>query len=119
MWVPMPPAAEAALAGATVIANLSGSPITVAKSVDRHLLCASSSARYLAAYVYSAGGEGESSTDLSWDGQTMIYENGTLLASSERFPERRARLDHRCRPGHARPGAAAPGHLRRQPARPR
>ena len=87
MWVPVPPAAEAALAGATVIANLSGSPITVAKALDRHLLCASSSSRYLAAYLYAAGGEGESSTDLAWDGQTMIYENGTLLASSERFPE--------------------------------
>ena len=86
MWVPVPPAAEAALAGATVIANLSGSPITVAKAVDRHLLCSSSSSRYLAAYVYAAGGEGESSTDLAWDGQTMIYENGTLLAESERFP---------------------------------
>ena len=86
MWVPVPPAAEAALAGATVIANLSGSPITVAKAVDRHMLCMSSSSRYLAAYVYAAGGEGESSTDLAWDGQTMIYENGTLLAESERFP---------------------------------
>ena len=86
MWVPVPPAAEAALAGATVIANLSGSPITVGKAVERHLLCASSSSRYLAAYVYAAGGEGESSTDLAWDGQTMIYENGTLLAESERFP---------------------------------
>ncbi|MBK8463216.1 MAG: NAD(+) synthase [Nigerium sp.] len=86
MWVPMPPAAEAALAGATVIANLSGSPITVGKAVERHLLCSSSSSRYLAAYVYAAGGEGESSTDLAWDGQTLIYENGILLAESERFP---------------------------------
>ena len=87
MWVPIPPSAEAALAGATVLANLSGSPITVAKARDRHLLCASGSSRCLAAYVYAAAGEGESSTDLSWDGQTMIYENGTLLAESERFPQ--------------------------------
>ena len=87
MWVPVPPAAEAALAGATVLANLSGSPITVAKAEDRKLLCASGSSRYLAGYVYSAAGEGESSTDLSWDGQTLIYENGTLLAESERFPQ--------------------------------
>ncbi|MFZ1412096.1 MAG: NAD(+) synthase [Micropruina sp.] len=86
MWVPIPPSAEAALAGATVIANLSGSPITVAKAGDRALLCASGSSRCLAGYVYSAAGEGESSTDLSWDGQTMIYENGSLLAESERFP---------------------------------
>ncbi|MFV0451506.1 MAG: NAD(+) synthase [Propioniciclava sp.] len=87
LWVPIPPAAEAALAGATVIANLSSSPITIAKAVDRHLLCESASSRYLAAYLYSAAGEGESTTDLAWDGQTMIYENGALLAGSERFPD--------------------------------
>ncbi|MBA3020785.1 NAD(+) synthase [Propionicimonas sp.] len=87
MWVPIPPSAEAALAGATVIANLSGSPITVAKAEERKLLCASGSSRLLCGYLYAAAGEGESSTDLSWDGQTLIYENGTLLAESERFPE--------------------------------
>lgn len=86
MWVPIPPSAEAALAGATVIANLSGSPITVAKADERKLLCASGSSRLLTGYVYAAAGEGESSTDLSWDGQTLVYDNGTLLASSERFP---------------------------------
>ncbi len=86
MWVPIPPSAEAALAGATVIANLSGSPITVAKAEERKLLCASGSSRLIAGYVYSAAGEGESSTDLSWDGQTLVYEAGTLLAESERFP---------------------------------
>lgn len=87
MWVPIPPSAEAALAGATVIANLSGSPITVAKAEERKLLCASGSSRLLCAYLYAAAGEGESSTDLSWDGQTLIYENGSLLAESERFPD--------------------------------
>jgi NAD+ synthase (glutamine-hydrolysing) len=87
MWVPIPPSAEAALAGATVLGNLSGSPITVAKSYDRNLLCESSSSRCNAAYVYAAAGEGESTTDLSWDGQTMIYEMGTLLAETERFPD--------------------------------
>jgi NAD+ synthase (glutamine-hydrolysing) len=87
MWVPVPPSAEAALAGATVIANLSGSPITVAKAEERKLLCASGSARLIAGYVYAAAGEGESSTDLSWDGQTLVYENGSLLAESERFPD--------------------------------
>ncbi|MEV6835815.1 NAD(+) synthase [Streptomyces sp. NPDC051133] len=86
MWVPVPPSAEAALAGATVLANLSGSPITVGRAEDRRLLCRSASSRCLAAYVYSAAGLGESTTDLSWDGQTMIYENGTLLAESDRFP---------------------------------
>ncbi|MBR7835626.1 NAD(+) synthase [Actinospica durhamensis] len=86
MWVPVPPSAEAALAGATVLVNLSGSPITVGRAEDRRLLCRSASARCLAAYVYAAAGLGESSTDLSWDGQTMIYENGALLAETERFP---------------------------------
>lgn len=87
MWVPVPPSAEAALAGATVLANISGSPITVTKSYERHLLVQSASARCLAAYLYAAAGEGESTTDLSWDGQTMVYEMGGLLVETERFPE--------------------------------
>ncbi len=87
MWVPVPPSAEAALAGATVLANLSGSPITVGRAEDRRLLVRSASSRCLAAYVYAAAGSGESSTDLSWDGQTMIYEMGEVLAETERFPE--------------------------------
>mgnify|MGYP003430014854 FL=1 len=95
MFVPIPPSAQAALAGATVLCNLSGSPITIGRAEDRHLLARSASARCLAAYVYAAAGEGESSTDLAWDGQTMIYENGRLLAESERFPkdERRSVAD--------------------------
>ncbi|OBI05685.1 NAD(+) synthase [Mycolicibacter heraklionensis] len=86
MFVPVPPSAQAALAGATVLANLSGSPITVGRADDRCLLARSASARCLAAYVYAAAGEGESTTDLAWDGQTMIWENGKLLDESERFP---------------------------------
>ncbi|GGV05876.1 glutamine-dependent NAD(+) synthetase [Streptomyces filipinensis] len=86
MWVPVPPSSEAALAGATVLVNLSGSPITVGRAEDRRLLCRSASSRCLAAYVYAAAGLGESTTDLSWDGQTLIYENGVLLAETERFP---------------------------------
>ena len=85
MWVPVPPSAEAALAGATVLANLSGSPITIARADDRRLLVRSASQRCSAAYVYAAAGRGESSTDLSWDGQTMVYEVGDLLAEGERF----------------------------------
>ena len=85
MFVPIPPSAQAALAGATVLANLSGSPVTIGRAADRALLARSASARCLAAYVYSAAGEGESSTDLAWDGQAMIFENGALLAESERF----------------------------------
>jgi NAD+ synthase (glutamine-hydrolysing) len=87
MWVPIPPSSYAALAGATVLANISGSPITVARAEDRRLLVRSASARCLSAYLYAAAGEGESSTDLSWDGQTMVYECGDLLGESERFPE--------------------------------
>src|SRR6476469_4662697 len=95
MFVPIPPSAEAALAGATVLVNLSGSPITIGRADDRKLLARSASSRCLAAYVYAAAGEGESTTDLAWDGQTMIYENGVLLAESERFPkgERRSVAD--------------------------
>ena len=87
MWVPIPPSAEAALAGATVLANLSGSPITVGRAEDRALLARSASARCVAAYVYAAAGRGESTTDLAWDGQTLIYENGALLAAEDRFPD--------------------------------
>ena len=87
MWVPVPPSSVAALAGATVLVNLSGSPITVGRAEDRELLARSSSARGLAAYVYAAAGQGESSTDLAWDGQTLVYENGELLGTTERFPD--------------------------------
>ncbi|MGA9749028.1 MAG: NAD(+) synthase [Nocardioides sp.] len=87
MWVPVPPSAEAALAGATLLVNISGSPITVGRADDRRLLVRSASARCLAAYVYAAAGFGESSTDLSWDGQTLVYEVGDLLAETERFAD--------------------------------
>lgn len=87
LWVPVAPSAQAALAGANVLVNLSGSPITVGRADDRELLARSASLRCNAAYVYAAAGEGESSTDLSWDGQTMIYELGEKLAETERFPK--------------------------------
>ena len=87
MWVPVPPSHEAALAGATVLLNLSASPITVGRAEDRHLLARSASARCNAAYLYAAASAGESSTDLSWDGMTMVYEMGDLLGESERFPD--------------------------------
>ncbi len=87
MWVPVPPSSEAALAGATVLLNLSGSPITIARADDRKLLAQSQSLRCLAAYAYAAAGSGESTNDLSWDGQTMIYEGGRLLVETERFPD--------------------------------
>ncbi|WP_237214358.1 NAD(+) synthase [Falsiroseomonas oryziterrae] len=85
VWAPVPPSVAAALAGATVLVNLSASNVTVGKSAYRHALCQVHSARCIAAYLYSAAGNGESTTDLAWDGQAMIYENGVLLAEAERF----------------------------------
>ncbi|MFN6934341.1 MAG: NAD(+) synthase [Tsuneonella sp.] len=84
-WAPIPPSTYSALAGATILANLSASNITIGKSDERHLLSRAQSSRAVAAYVYSASGHGESTTDLAWDGQGMIYELGDLLAESERF----------------------------------
>jgi NAD+ synthase (glutamine-hydrolysing) len=85
LWVPIPPSTYGALAGATVLANLSASNITTGKAGFRRSLCESQSARTIAGYVYTAAGMGESTTDLAWDGQALIYENGDLLAESERF----------------------------------
>ena len=85
LWVPVPPSSFAALAGATVLANLSASNATVGKADYRQALAATQSARCLAAYLYSAAGPGESTTDLAWDGHALIYENGQLLAESGRF----------------------------------
>jgi NAD+ synthase (glutamine-hydrolysing) len=87
VWVPIPPSSYAALAGATVLVNLSASNITIGKSWYRHQLVKSQSARCLAAYAYSSAGLGESTTDLAWDGQALVYENGELLAESERFSD--------------------------------
>ncbi|MEO6151771.1 MAG: NAD(+) synthase [Croceibacterium sp.] len=84
-WAAIPPSTIGALAGATILANLSASNIVIGKADDRHMLCRSQSARTASAYVYSAAGHGESTTDLAWDGQGMIYELGDLLAESERF----------------------------------
>jgi NAD+ synthase (glutamine-hydrolysing) len=86
IWVPNPPSGEAAVAGATVLANLSASNITIGKAETRRLLCQSQSARCLAAYLYAAAGVGESTTDLAWDGQASVFENGVALAETERFP---------------------------------
>ena len=85
LWTPIPPSTYAALAGATVLTNLSASNITIGKADYRRDLCASQSGRCIAAYLYSAAGPGESTTDLAWDGHAIIYENDELLAESERF----------------------------------
>uniref|UniRef100_UPI0025D13669 nitrilase-related carbon-nitrogen hydrolase n=1 Tax=Sphaerotilus sp. TaxID=2093942 RepID=UPI0025D13669 len=75
VWVPIPPSSFAALAGATVLVNLSASNITVGKADYRHALVAQQSARCIAAYLYTSSGHGESTTDLAWDGQALVYEN--------------------------------------------
>ncbi len=85
VFTPIPPSTYAALAGATVLANLSASNITIGKADYRRDLCAVQSGRCIAAYLYSAAGPGESTTDLAWDGHAIIYENNVLLAEADRF----------------------------------
>jgi NAD+ synthase (glutamine-hydrolysing) len=85
LWTPIPPSSYAALAGATMLLNLSASNVTVGKDDYRRQLGSNQSARCLAAYLYSAAGFGESTTDMAWDGQGFVYENGTLLAETRRF----------------------------------
>ncbi|MBV9804983.1 MAG: NAD(+) synthase [Solirubrobacterales bacterium] len=85
LWVAIPPSTFGALAGATVLANLSASNITIGKAVFRRTLCSAQSARTISAYLYTAAGMGESTTDLAWDGQALICENGDLLTEAERF----------------------------------
>lgn len=85
LWVANPPSTSHALAGATVIVNLSASNETVGKDEYRKSLVLSTSARLLSGYIYASAGEGESTQDLVFSGHNMIAENGTLLACSERF----------------------------------
>ncbi|WP_334174269.1 NAD(+) synthase [Pseudoxanthobacter sp.] len=87
VWVPVPPSTWAAMAGAEVLLNLSASNITIGKADTRRLLCAAHAARTVSAYVYSAAGPGESTTDLAWDGHAAVFENGTVLAETPRFPD--------------------------------
>lgn len=87
LWVPLPPSTITSMAGATIIANLSASNITVGKADYRHKLCGAQSGRCVAAYLYSGAGAGESTTDLAWDGHALIYENADLLSESERFSD--------------------------------
>ncbi len=88
LWVPQPPSAAGAAAGAEILLNLSASNIVIGKAQMRRLLCASQSVRCIAAYAYSAAGAGESTTDLAWDGQAGIFEIGEALAETERFSAR-------------------------------
>ena len=85
LWVPLAPSTDGALAGASVLLNLSGSNITIGKADYRRQLVTGQSARCMAAYLYASAGPGESTTDLAWDGHGMICENGNLIAESRRF----------------------------------
>ncbi len=87
VWVPIPPSSYAALAGATVLLNLSASNVTVAKADYRRQLVSGQSARCLASYLYSGAGPGESTTDLAWDGHALVGEVGNILAESRRFQD--------------------------------
>ncbi|WGM37413.1 NAD(+) synthase [Caulobacter sp. NIBR1757] len=86
VWTPEPPSTAAAMAGAEILLNLSASNIVIGKARERQLLCASQSLRCQAAYVYSAAGPGESTTDNAWDGQAAVFELGAQLVESRRFP---------------------------------
>jgi NAD+ synthase (glutamine-hydrolysing) len=87
LWAPVPPSTYAAMAGATVLVNLSGSNLTIGKAGYRRQLCSAHSARTLTAYVYAGAGEDESTTDLAWDGHAIIAENGNVLAESAPFAD--------------------------------
>jgi NAD+ synthase (glutamine-hydrolysing) len=119
-WAPQPPSTNGAMAGALILTNLSASNITIGKADERKLLCAAQASRCHAAYVYSATGPGESTTDLAWDGQGSIYELGELLAETGRFDRgnelavadidvQRLRLE-RMRNGTFNDNARAAGH---------
>ena len=80
LWVPDPPSNHLALAGATVLLNLSASNEILGKASYRRQLVAGQSARLSAAYLYACAGDGESTTDLVFSGHDLIAENGTILA---------------------------------------
>lgn len=85
LWVPNPPSVAAAMAGATVIVNLSASNENTGKSLYRTALVQNQSARLICGYLYASAGEGESTTDLVFSGHNLIAENGTILKQSQRF----------------------------------
>ena len=87
LWAPLPPSTAHALAGATVLANLSASDETVGKAEYRRALVSQQSARLLCAYLYADTGHGESTTDMVFSGHNLIAENGALLAESRPFSQ--------------------------------
>lgn len=87
IWVLQPPSTFTAAAGATILANLSASNITIGKADYRRELVVGASGRLLAAYLYAAAGPGESTSDLAWDGHALVAERGSVVAESERFAQ--------------------------------
>lgn len=87
MWAPLPPSTHQALAGATVLLNLSASNVVIGKAEERLLLAKAHATRTASAYLYSAAGPGESTTDLAWDGQAFAVELGEVIAEGKRYPE--------------------------------
>ncbi len=85
LWVPVPPSCRQALAGATVLLNLSASNELVGKAAYRRQLVVGQTGRCMAAYVYCSSGVHESTQDIVFGGHCLIAENGTLLTESERF----------------------------------
>ena len=85
LWAPIPPSSALALQGAEIIFNLSADNEGVGKHNYLRSLIAQQSARCIAGYVFSSCGFGESTTDVVFAGNALIYENGTLLASGKRF----------------------------------
>ena len=85
LWTPNPPSISHALAGASVLVNLSASNELTGKDSYRGELVSGQSARLLAAYIYASAGEGESTQDLVFSGHNIIAENGQILAESKRF----------------------------------
>ncbi len=85
LWVADTPGTLHAMAGASVIVNLSASNETVAKDEYRRMLVEATSARLLCGYIYASAGEGESTQDLVFSGHDLIAENGSILAESKRY----------------------------------
>ncbi|WP_296116532.1 NAD(+) synthase [uncultured Eubacterium sp.] len=85
VWAPNPPGVEHALAGATVLVNLSASDETTGKDMYRKSLVTGQSGRLICGYIYCSAGDGESTQDVVYSGHNLIAENGTLLAESRRF----------------------------------
>ena len=85
VWAPNPPGVEHALAGATLLVNLSASDETTGKDMYRKSLVTGQSGRLICGYVYCSAGDGESTQDVVYSGHNLIAENGTLLAESRRF----------------------------------